>query len=129
MVLLSRVQYVIFRFLHIHVDINVRKKSRDINFLPLRPIWNTLPFHIMYIHHFNHMSFLAWKRAVMICIFASNQNSLYTFAFRYIFLVIYTLESCIKIIAKGFILNSYTYLRNPWNWLDFTVILSGKREQ
>ena len=65
----------------------------------------------------------------MICIFATNQNSLYTFAFRYIFLVIYTLESCIKIIAKGFILNSYTYLRNPWNWLDFTVILSGKREQ
>ena len=66
---------------------------------------------------------------VMIGIFATNQNCLYTFTFRYIFLVIYTLESCIKIIAKGFILNSYTYLRNPWNWLDFTVILSGKREQ
>jgi hypothetical protein len=32
----------------------------------------------------------------------------------------------IKVIAKGFILNDYTYLRNPWNWLDFIVILSGK---
>lgn len=31
----------------------------------------------------------------------------------------------IKVVAKGFILNNYTYLRNPWNWLDFTVILSG----
>ena len=31
----------------------------------------------------------------------------------------------IKVIAKGFILNNYTYLRNPWNWLDFIVILSG----
>lgn len=32
---------------------------------------------------------------------------------------------CIKIIAKGFLLNKYTYLRNPWNWLDFVVIASG----
>lgn len=31
----------------------------------------------------------------------------------------------IKGIAKGFILNKYTYLRNPWNWLDFIVITSG----
>lgn len=31
----------------------------------------------------------------------------------------------IKIIAKGFLLNKYTYLRNPWNWLDFVVITSG----
>ena len=31
----------------------------------------------------------------------------------------------IKVLAKGFILNNYTYLRNPWNWLDFLVISSG----
>lgn len=31
----------------------------------------------------------------------------------------------IKSIAKGFVLNKYTYLRNPWNWLDFIVITSG----
>ncbi|KAG5893248.1 hypothetical protein JTB14_013408 [Gonioctena quinquepunctata] len=43
----------------------------------------------------------------------------------YIFLAIYTLEMIIKTIAKGFILNKYTYLRNPWNWLDFVVITSG----
>lgn len=45
--------------------------------------------------------------------------------FRYIFLIIYTAEMVIKIIAKGFLLNKYTYLRNPWNWLDFVVITSG----
>jgi len=45
--------------------------------------------------------------------------------FRYIFLAIYTAEMIIKSIAKGFILNKYTYLRNPWNWLDFVVITSG----
>ncbi|CAF4914237.1 unnamed protein product [Pieris macdunnoughi] len=43
----------------------------------------------------------------------------------YIFLAIYTAEMIIKCIAKGFILNKYTYLRNPWNWLDFVVITSG----
>ncbi|XP_037825375.1 LOW QUALITY PROTEIN: sodium channel protein 60E-like [Lucilia sericata] len=43
----------------------------------------------------------------------------------YIFLAIYTIEMVIKIIAKGFLLNKYTYLRNPWNWLDFVVIASG----
>lgn len=44
---------------------------------------------------------------------------------RYIFLAIYTAEMIIKSVAKGFILNKYTYLRNPWNWLDFVVITSG----
>ncbi len=48
-----------------------------------------------------------------------------SYFFRYIFLAIYSLESLIKCIAKGFILNNYTYLRSPWNWLDFLVILSG----
>ncbi|KAL9916057.1 na channel protein 60E isoform 2-T2 [Glossina fuscipes fuscipes] len=43
----------------------------------------------------------------------------------YIFLAIYSIEMVIKIIAKGFLLNKYTYLRNPWNWLDFVVITSG----
>lgn len=45
--------------------------------------------------------------------------------FRFVFLAIYTAEMVIKIIAKGFALNKYTYLRNPWNWLDFVVITSG----
>lgn len=44
---------------------------------------------------------------------------------RYIFLAIYSCEMVIKVIAKGFALNKYTYLRNPWNWLDFVVITSG----
>lgn len=40
-------------------------------------------------------------------------------------MAIYTCEMIIKVIAKGFVLNKYTYLRNPWNWLDFVVITSG----
>ncbi|BES91366.1 Sodium channel [Nesidiocoris tenuis] len=43
----------------------------------------------------------------------------------YMFLAIYTAEMFIKCVAKGFVINKYTYLRNPWNWLDFVVITSG----
>ncbi|KAF0293556.1 Sodium channel protein type 10 subunit alpha [Amphibalanus amphitrite] len=43
----------------------------------------------------------------------------------WIFLAIYSLEALIKSIAKGFILNKYTYLRSPWNWLDFIVVVLG----
>jgi uncharacterized membrane protein YjdF len=41
---------------------------------------------------------------------------------RYVFTIIYTLEALTKIIARGFILQKYTFLRDPWNWLDFIVI-------
>ena len=44
---------------------------------------------------------------------------------RLVFLVIYTVEMVVKVLAKGFIMDRYTYLRNPWNWLDFIVIVSG----
>lgn len=43
----------------------------------------------------------------------------------YVFLIIYTIEMMIKTIAKGFILDKYSYLRNPWNWLDFIVVVAG----
>ncbi|EPY84142.1 sodium channel protein type 1 subunit alpha isoform 4, partial [Camelus ferus] len=44
------------------------------------------------------------------------------FSPRYTFTGIYTFESLIKIIARGFCLEDFTFLRDPWNWLDFTVI-------
>ncbi|XP_058488891.1 sodium channel protein type 4 subunit alpha B-like [Solea solea] len=39
------------------------------------------------------------------------------------FTAIYTFESAIKILARGFCLLPFTFLRDPWNWLDFTVIV------
>uniref|UniRef100_A0AAN0LJ60 Multifunctional fusion protein n=3 Tax=Arthropoda TaxID=6656 RepID=A0AAN0LJ60_9ACAR len=39
-----------------------------------------------------------------------------------IFTTIYTFESCLKVTARGFIFSNFTYLRDPWNWLDFVVI-------
>ncbi|XP_021482934.2 sodium channel protein type 11 subunit alpha [Meriones unguiculatus] len=40
----------------------------------------------------------------------------------YIFTGIYILEAVIKILARGFILDEFSFLRDPWNWLDFIVI-------
>ncbi|XP_075708047.1 sodium channel protein type 8 subunit alpha isoform X7 [Rhinoderma darwinii] len=41
----------------------------------------------------------------------------------YTFTGIYTFESLVKIIARGFCIDSFTFLRDPWNWLDFSVIM------
>ncbi|CAF4448675.1 unnamed protein product, partial [Adineta steineri] len=40
----------------------------------------------------------------------------------YVFTIIYTLEALTKCVARGFILKKFTFLRDPWNWLDFIVI-------
>ncbi|KAE8740166.1 hypothetical protein FOCC_FOCC014329 [Frankliniella occidentalis] len=40
-----------------------------------------------------------------------------------IFTGIYTFESAVKVMARGFILQPFTYLRDAWNWLDFIVIV------
>lgn len=42
---------------------------------------------------------------------------------RYTFTGIYTFESLIKILARGFCIGPFTFLRDPWNWLDFSVIV------
>ncbi|XP_075447764.1 sodium channel protein type 8 subunit alpha isoform X3 [Ascaphus truei] len=41
----------------------------------------------------------------------------------YTFTGIYTFESLVKMIARGFCIDSFTFLRDPWNWLDFSVIM------
>lgn len=41
------------------------------------------------------------------------------------FLYFYTAECCLKVLAKGFVLSKGSYLRDKWNLLDFTVVLSA----
>ncbi|XP_055714619.1 muscle calcium channel subunit alpha-1-like [Phlebotomus papatasi] len=43
----------------------------------------------------------------------------------YIFLVIFTAECVMKVIAYGFMLHPGAYLRNGWNLLDFTIVVIG----
>ena len=42
-----------------------------------------------------------------------------------IFMVIFTIEMCTKILALGFILHKNSYMRNLWNIMDFVVVVSG----
>ncbi|CAG7833557.1 unnamed protein product [Allacma fusca] len=43
----------------------------------------------------------------------------------YVYLGIYSAEMVLKVTAKGFIINKFSYLRNLWNILDFVVVSSG----
>ena len=39
-----------------------------------------------------------------------------------VFLCIYTTEMVLKIIAMGFFMREFTYLRDGWNLLDFLIV-------
>jgi len=41
---------------------------------------------------------------------------------RIVFTVLYTIESLIKMLARGLVVEKFTYLRDAWNWLDFVVV-------
>jgi len=41
---------------------------------------------------------------------------------REVFTAIYTTEGAVKMLARGFILADFHYLRDAWNWLDFVVV-------
>ena len=43
----------------------------------------------------------------------------------YFFVTIFTIESILKIIAYGFLFHPGAYLRNPWNILDFVIVIIG----
>lgn len=43
----------------------------------------------------------------------------------YFFLVVFTLECFMKIIAYGLIFHPSAYLRSAWNMLDFIIVVIG----
>ncbi|EFX89598.1 hypothetical protein DAPPUDRAFT_310458 [Daphnia pulex] len=55
----------------------------------------------------------------------SNITNAYLEKVEYVFLVIFTIECVMKIIAYGFVAHSGAYLRNTWNLLDFTIVVIG----
>uniref|UniRef100_W5KY02 Sodium channel protein n=1 Tax=Astyanax mexicanus TaxID=7994 RepID=W5KY02_ASTMX len=57
------------------------------------------------------------------CFMAMSDPAHWTKYLEYTFTGIYTFESLIKILARGFCLEPFTFLRDPWNWLDFSVIV------
>uniref|UniRef100_A0A671YMA5 Sodium channel protein n=1 Tax=Sparus aurata TaxID=8175 RepID=A0A671YMA5_SPAAU len=57
------------------------------------------------------------------CFMAMSDPAPWTKYLEYTFTAIYTFESAIKIFARGFCVVPFTFLRDPWNWLDFSVIV------
>ncbi|XP_012590773.1 PREDICTED: sodium channel protein type 11 subunit alpha isoform X2 [Condylura cristata] len=43
----------------------------------------------------------------------------------FVFTGIYIFEALIKILARGLILDEFSFLRDPWNWLDSIVITTA----
>ena len=52
---------------------------------------------------------------------SSHRKGFWFITFK-VFTCIYTYESAIKLLSRGFCLNKFTYMRDPWNWLDFVVV-------
>uniref|UniRef100_A0A3P9NXY0 Ion transport domain-containing protein n=1 Tax=Poecilia reticulata TaxID=8081 RepID=A0A3P9NXY0_POERE len=57
------------------------------------------------------------------CFMAMSEPANWAKYLEYTFTGIYTFESLIKILARGFCVGPFTFLRDPWNWLDFSVIV------
>uniref|UniRef100_A0A0R3RAB8 Ion_trans domain-containing protein n=1 Tax=Brugia timori TaxID=42155 RepID=A0A0R3RAB8_9BILA len=43
----------------------------------------------------------------------------------YLFIVVFTIECVLKVIALGFLFHPGAYLRNAWNILDFIIVVIG----
>jgi voltage-gated sodium channel type IV alpha len=87
------------------------------------------------LHGFCYMVFVTWYFVTWYCYMVFCYVVFVTWYFvtwyfvtwysRYLFAAIYTSEMFLKIIAKGFALHSYAYLRDSWNLLDFIVVIMG----
>lgn len=43
----------------------------------------------------------------------------------YAFLIVFTIETFLKIIAYGLVMHQNAYVRNGWNMLDFVIVVIG----
>ncbi|XP_033624024.1 sodium channel protein type 10 subunit alpha isoform X3 [Fukomys damarensis] len=104
----------------------VLNKGRTISrFSATRALWLFSPFNLLRRTAIK-VSVHSWFTSFITCTIVANcvcmtQGDLPE-KIEYVFTVIYTFEALIKILARGFCLNEFTYLRDPWNWLDFSVI-------
>ncbi|XP_060573372.1 sodium channel protein type 4 subunit alpha B-like isoform X4 [Ruditapes philippinarum] len=102
-------------------DKTIFRFSATDGFFLLSP-FNPLRRFALYILVHPLFSLLVILTIIVNCIFMTftvTPGGDYT---EYVFTAIYTVESLVKMTARGFVLQPFTYLRDPWNWLDFGVI-------
>ncbi|XP_065483195.1 sodium channel protein type 5 subunit alpha-like [Caloenas nicobarica] len=117
------------------VFIVLNKQKTIFRFTATRALWILSPFHPIRrtaIKILVHSLFTYFIMCTIItnCVFMaltesakSSSSPLWNKYVEFTFTGIYTFESLIKILARGFCLNEFTFLRDPWNWLDFSVIV------
>ncbi|XP_031566038.1 sodium channel protein type 2 subunit alpha-like isoform X2 [Actinia tenebrosa] len=95
-------------------------KAKSLNlFGPLHPFRKAI---ILFITN-QFFEFFILLTIIVNCIFLAIKNA--PEEPEYVFAAIYTLEMIVKIIAKGLCMHKFAYLRDPWNWLDFVVVILG----
>uniref|UniRef100_A0ABM5GMQ8 Sodium channel protein n=1 Tax=Pogona vitticeps TaxID=103695 RepID=A0ABM5GMQ8_9SAUR len=113
----------------------LNKGKAIFRFTATRALWILSPFHPIrrtaikiLIHSLFTMFIMVtiFTNCVFMALSESSQDSSTNSSSKYVentFTGIYTFECLIKILARGFCLNKFTFLRDPWNWLDFSVIV------
>uniref|UniRef100_A0A672TTT5 Sodium channel protein n=1 Tax=Strigops habroptila TaxID=2489341 RepID=A0A672TTT5_STRHB len=111
------------------IFIVLNKQKTIFRFTATRALWILSPFHPIrrtaikiLVHSYPFVGFISRQSLLLIANIAVFLWHFFPFL-RFTFTGIYTFESLIKILARGFCLNEFTFLRDPWNWLDFSVIV------
>nr|XP_055057417.1 sodium channel, voltage gated, type XII, alpha a [Misgurnus anguillicaudatus] len=118
-----------FYFKNQRTFIVLNKGKVIFRFSPTSALYIFSPFHcirrisIRILVHSLFSLFIMCTILTNCCFMAMSDPPQWTKYLEYTFTGIYTFESVIKILARGFCLESFTFLRDPWNWLDFTVIV------
>ncbi|NXW57960.1 SCN5A protein, partial [Eurystomus gularis] len=119
------------------IFIVLNKQKTIFRFTATRALWILSPFHPIrrtaikiLVHSYPFFTLFIMCTIITNCVFMaltespkSSQSASWNKYIEFTFTGIYTFESLIKILARGFCLNEFTFLRDPWNWLDFTVIV------
>ncbi|XP_035662329.1 sodium channel protein type 4 subunit alpha B-like isoform X1 [Branchiostoma floridae] len=104
----------------------VSKKGEIARFSATNGLWLLSPFCTirglaLYILVHPWFSLLVMMAILVNCVFMTMTAP--PEMTEYVFTGVYSFEMIVKILARGFILEQFTYLRDAWNWLDFIVIL------
>ncbi|GFR71119.1 sodium channel protein [Elysia marginata] len=95
------------------------------NSLYLLTPWSCLRGAMLRIATHQLFDLFIFLTIIVNCVFLALPTVSFVEKVEYLFLAIYTLECIIKVLARGFMIDKHTYLRDPWNWLDFVVILTA----
>ncbi|XP_066904493.1 sodium channel protein para isoform X5 [Halyomorpha halys] len=115
-------------FYHNQLTFVVVSKGRDIfRFSATKALWILDPFNpirrvAIYILVHPLFSLFIIFTILLNCVLMIMPTTPTVESTEVIFTGIYTFESAVKVMARGFILQPFTYLRDAWNWLDFVVI-------